>query len=106
MTDASKAIQDVYTLFIQDDTISEEKNQNYPFCIKLQIHSHTLAVELSARLLETGILDPQKLLIRLEEEKSALDATDTINIIKDSPGIFNILEMDRIRFYHSSRNFY
>lgn len=25
MTDASKAIQDVYTLFIQDDTISEEK---------------------------------------------------------------------------------
>ena len=47
------------------------------------VHSHTLAVELSARLLETGILDPQKLLIRLEEEKSALGATDTINIIKD-----------------------
>lgn len=47
------------------------------------VHSHTLAVELSARLLETGILEPQKLLFRLQEEKSALDATDTINIIKD-----------------------
>ena len=47
------------------------------------VHSHTLAVELSARLLETGILEPQNLLIRLQEEKSALDATDTIDIIKD-----------------------
>ena len=47
------------------------------------VHSHTLAVELSARLLETGILEPQNLLTRLQEEKSALDATDTIDIIKD-----------------------
>lgn len=47
------------------------------------VHSHTLAVELSARLLETGILEPQSLLNRLREEKSALDATDTIDIIKD-----------------------
>ena len=47
------------------------------------VHSHTLAVELSARLLETGILEPQKLLTRLQAEKSALDATDTIDIIKD-----------------------
>src|SRR5699024_6336948 len=46
------------------------------------VHSHTLAVELSARLLETGILEPQKLLTRLQAEKSALDATDTIDIIK------------------------
>ena len=47
------------------------------------VHSHTLAVELSARLLETGILEPQNLLIRLQAEKSALNATDTIDIIKD-----------------------
>ncbi len=47
------------------------------------VHSHTLAVELSARLLETGILEPQNLLIRLQVEKSALNATDTIDIIKD-----------------------
>ena len=44
---------------------------------------HTLAVELSARLLETGILEPQELLARLQVEKSALGATDTIDIVKD-----------------------
>lgn len=47
------------------------------------VHSHTLAVELSARLLETGILEPQELLARLQFEKSALGATDTIDIVKD-----------------------
>ncbi|MFR1157750.1 MAG: hypothetical protein ACLSD7_01290 [Coprococcus phoceensis] len=46
------------------------------------VHSHTLAVELS-RLLETGILEPQELLARLQVEKSALGATDTIDIVKD-----------------------
>ena len=60
--------------------------EKYPSVLKQiiqTVHSHTLAVELSARLLETGILEPQSLLIRLQEEKSALDATDTIDIIKD-----------------------
>lgn len=47
------------------------------------IHRHTLAVELSARLLETGILAPPSLLKKLQEEKAALDATDTIGITKD-----------------------
>ena len=47
------------------------------------VHSHTLAVELSARLLETGILEQQELLARLQVEKSALGATDTIDIVKD-----------------------
>lgn len=47
------------------------------------VHSHTLAVELSARLLETGILEPQELLARLQVEKSALGATDTIDTVKD-----------------------
>ena len=47
------------------------------------VHSHTLAVELSARLLETGILEPQELLARLQVEKSALGTTDTIDIVKD-----------------------
>lgn len=32
-------------------------------------HSHTLAVELAARLLETGILEPRDLLKKLKEEK-------------------------------------
>ena len=47
------------------------------------VHSHTLAVEMSARLLETGIMEPMLLLNKLEEEKAGLDATDTIGITKD-----------------------
>ena len=47
------------------------------------VHCHTLAVELSARLLENGISEPVFLLNKLKEEKAALDATDTIGITKD-----------------------
>lgn len=47
------------------------------------VHSHTLAVEMSARLLETGIMEPMLLLNKLKEEKAGLDATDTIGITKD-----------------------
>lgn len=47
------------------------------------VHRHTLAVELSARLLETGILKPLPLLNKLKTEKAALDITDTIDITKD-----------------------
>ena len=47
------------------------------------VHRHTLAVELSARLLETGILKPLPLLNKLKTEKAALDVTDTIDITKD-----------------------
>ena len=35
MTDGSKAIQDVYTLFIQDDTISEEKKSELSVLYKV-----------------------------------------------------------------------
>lgn len=47
------------------------------------VHNHTLAVEMSARLLETGIMEPLLLLKKLKEEKASLDATDTIGISKD-----------------------
>lgn len=47
------------------------------------VHRHTLAVELSARLLETGILEPPSLLKKLKKEKVSLDTTDTIGITKD-----------------------
>ena len=47
------------------------------------VHSHTLAVELAARLLETGILEPMDLLEKLKEEKTSLDADDKIGITKD-----------------------
>ncbi len=48
-----------------------------------QVHSHTLAVEMAARLLETGLLEPNELLEKLCEEKAALSSTDTIGVTKD-----------------------
>lgn len=47
------------------------------------VHSHTLAVELAARLLETGMLEPHALLAKLQAEKAAFDDPDTISIHKD-----------------------
>ena len=47
------------------------------------VHRHTLAVELAARLLETGILEPQAVLDKLREERASFDASDQINISKD-----------------------
>ena len=47
------------------------------------VHSHTLAVELAARLLETGMLEPHALLAKLQAEKVAFNAVDTVNIHKD-----------------------
>ena len=60
-----------------------EKHRSILEQIIQTVHSHTLAVELSARLLETGIMEPLFLLKKLKEEKTALDATDTIGITKD-----------------------
>ena len=47
------------------------------------VHRHTLAVELAARLLETGILEPREVLDKLREQRAAFDASDKINISKD-----------------------
>jgi hypothetical protein len=47
------------------------------------VHSHTLAVELASRLLESGILEPQEILEKLQEEKADFSATDKIGITKD-----------------------
>ena len=47
------------------------------------VHSHTLAVELAARLLETGLLEPQEVLEKLRAEKASFDAADKINVSKD-----------------------
>lgn len=47
------------------------------------VHSHTLAVELAARLLETGMLAPHALLAKLQAEKAAFNVADTVTIHKD-----------------------
>ncbi|MBQ8554563.1 MAG: ATP-binding protein [Clostridia bacterium] len=51
------------------------------------VHSHTLAVELAARLLETGMLEPRALLEKLQVEKAAFDDPDTVSIHKDGHSI-------------------
>ena len=47
------------------------------------VHSHTLAIELAARLLETGMLESHTLLAKLQAEKAAFNVADTVNIHKD-----------------------
>ena len=47
------------------------------------VHRHTLLVELSARLLQTGILEPNEILAKLSESSAAPEANDKITINKD-----------------------
>jgi len=47
------------------------------------VHRHTLAVELAARLLEAGILEPETVLAKLRAEHASFDATDKISVSKD-----------------------
>ena len=60
-----------------------EQHQNTLKQIIDAVHSHTLAVELAARLLETGMLEPHALLAKLQAEKAAFNAVDTVSIHKD-----------------------
>lgn len=48
-----------------------------------EVHKHTFSVELAARLLASGISEPEELLIKLKETKSVLKIDDKINITKD-----------------------
>ena len=56
-------------------------------CIIDTVHGHTLAVELAARLLETGMLAPHALLAKLQAEKAAFADPDTVTIHKDGRNI-------------------
>ena len=47
------------------------------------VHRHTLSVELAARLLQTGILEPNEILAKLSESTAAPEASDKIPITKD-----------------------
>ena len=48
-----------------------------------RLHGHTFAVELAARLLAKGMMDPLALLTKLEKEKAALDAAEKLHVAKD-----------------------
>ncbi len=47
------------------------------------VHFHTLAVELSARLLDKGLIEPNELLEKLRSEHTSLTTSDKIGITKD-----------------------
>lgn len=47
------------------------------------VHSHTFAVELSARLLEIGLLTPPELLGKLKTERASMTDTEKVGIKKD-----------------------
>ena len=47
------------------------------------VNRHTLSVELSARLLQTGILEPSEILAKLSKSTAAPDASDKITLTKD-----------------------
>ncbi len=47
------------------------------------VYSHTLAVELAARLLKRGILEPEELLDKLIDENVKINVSDKVNLDKD-----------------------
>ena len=61
---------------------AEKKQDEITRIIEL-LHGHTFAVELAARLLANGLLNPKALLTKLQKEKAALDAEDKIGTTKD-----------------------
>lgn len=60
-----------------------QKNREIVDGIIESVHGHTFAVELTARLLESGMLKPKQLMEKLRAEKTAMDADDQIKTIKD-----------------------
>ncbi len=77
---------------LSDDSLLELMSEYYSETAKHQsilveiiqmVYRHTFVVELSARLLETGILEPQDLLDKLRVEKVGIDDDNTIGVKKD-----------------------
>ena len=60
-----------------------ENHSSFLIDIIHTVHNHTFAVELSARLLESGILYPNQLLEKLQTEKAAMNGADVIGVRKD-----------------------
>ncbi|MFI3326158.1 MAG: Archaeal ATPase [Clostridia bacterium] len=78
-------IEDKNTLFqlVSAFYSQANENQNTIFEIINSVHSHTFAVELIARLLENGILEPDELFEKLLSEKVNISSSDKIGANKD-----------------------
>ena len=64
-----------------------ENNRDTVIKIIEAVHSHTLSVELSARLLQKGMLEPNELLERLSENGANPETADKIGVTKDGINI-------------------
>ena len=80
-----KEIEDMNALFQLASVFYSEADTYRATVEKIieTVHSHTLAVELAAKLLENGISTPDQLLTRLQVEKASFHNEDKIKIIKD-----------------------
>ena len=80
-----KELKDIPTLFQLTSVFYSEAEENRAIVEKIieTVHYHTFAVELAAKLLENGILTPEQLLIKLQEEKASLHNEDKIKVIWD-----------------------
>jgi len=80
-----KEIEDMNALFQLTSVFYSEADTYRATVEKIieTVHSHTLAVELAAKLLENGISTPDQLLTRLQVEKASFHNEDKIKIIKD-----------------------
>lgn len=80
-----REISDQKTLLLLMEKFYSCSNDNSAVLMDIisAVHSHTLAVELAARLLENGILEPEELLEKLRKEKASLDSSDKIKLFKD-----------------------
>ena len=80
-----KEIKNKDSLFQLVSIFYSETNEHRSAVEKIigTVHCHTFAVELAAKLLENGILTPEQLLVKFQEEKAALDNEDKIKVVKD-----------------------
>ncbi len=75
--------EDLFTLFSHYYSHSGW-HKNIILKIIDSVHHHTMAVELSARLLQNGIIKPKELLQKLQAQKTGMDSVDQITFLKDN----------------------
>lgn len=77
-----KEIKDMSSLFQLTSIFYSDAEEHRPVVEKIieTVHNHTLAIELAAKLLENGILTPNQLLTKLQEEKAVKPLITTISI--------------------------
>ncbi len=78
-------ISDIDTLVSLAGKFYSDLDSNRETVVKIieAVHRHTLAVEMSARLLQKGMLEPDELLTALENSSANPDTADKIGINKD-----------------------